>query len=127
MNNYRPPTVQAIKDAEDRRASTSYLAFLGWVGAELAGYALLVMLASDRTSPGCSGFCFSPQGTVVLLGLIFGIPALIGQLIVGMLLTVAYNRRRMTPFATGSASFFTTFAVIVLILGGLAVANLSHM
>jgi hypothetical protein len=126
MNSYRPPAAQDAEDAEDQRASNSYLWFLGWVGVEVVGYALLVLFASDETRA-CSGFCFSPQGTLVLLGLVFGLPALVGQLVVGGLLTVTYNRRRMTSLATGSASFFTTFAILVLVFGGLAVANLSHM
>ncbi|WP_328327097.1 hypothetical protein OHA70_00075 [Kribbella sp. NBC_00382] len=104
-----------------------YRVFLGWIGVELAGYALLVLFASDEPNSGCVGLCFSDQGMLVLLGMMVGIFVLIGQVIVGLLLVKAYNRRRMTPLATGSAAFFTTFAVVVLIFGALAVANLSHM
>lgn len=127
MSNYRPASVQQLKDAEDRRASNSGLVFLGWIGLELAAYAVLVLAASDATPPRCTGFCFSDRGTLVLLGMMFGLYVLIGQLIVGAFLTMAYNRRRMTSFATGSAAFFTAFAVLVAIVGAFAVANLSRV
>ncbi|WP_020391008.1 hypothetical protein [Kribbella catacumbae] len=123
MDNERPASVQGLKDAEDRRASNSGLVFLGWIGLELAAYAVLVLTASDEAPRNCSGLCFSDRGTLVLLGMMFGLFVLVGQLIVGLLLTKAYNRRRMTSFATGSAAYFTTFILASLVLTLLAVAR----
>ncbi|MFI5712013.1 hypothetical protein [Kribbella sp. NPDC051620] len=117
----------AVREMEDRRTANSFLVFLGWVGIQLAGYALLVLSASDASPVNCSGLCFSSRGSLVLIGVVYVFPLVLGQVIVGMLLTVAYNRKQLSSLATGSASFFTTFAVVLLICGALAVANLSHM
>jgi hypothetical protein len=123
MNSDRPSAVHALEDAEDRRASNSYLVFLGWVGLQLVGYALLVLSASDVSPVGCTGLCFSPRGVLEVVGMAFVFPLVLGQVIVGMLLTVAYNRKQMTSLATGSASFFTTFAAVAFIVGAFLQAN----
>ena len=118
MNNYRPAGVRTLKDAEDWRRSNSFLVFLGGVGLELVAYAALVLAASDTSPAHCSSLCFSDRDLLVLLGMMFGLFVLVGQLIIGMLLTSAYNHHRMTSFSTGSAAFFTTFAVLLLIGAG---------
>jgi ABC-type molybdate transport system permease subunit len=123
MNSDRPSAVHDLEDAEDRRASNSYLVFLGWIGVQLAGYALLVLSASDASLVNCTGLCFSSRDGLQLIGMVFVFPLVLGQVIVGMLLTVAYNRGRMTSLATGSASFFTTFAVAAVITGAFLQAN----
>jgi hypothetical protein len=123
MNSDRASAVHDLEDAEDRRASNSYLVFLGWIGIQLVGYALLVLSASDVTPVNCSGFCFSPRGQLQVIGMVFVFPLVLGQVIVGMLLTVAYNRKQLTALATGSASFFTTFAVVAFIAGAFLQAN----
>jgi hypothetical protein len=118
MNSDQRPVAPEWKDAEDRQASNGYLVLLGWLGVELVGYAVLVLSASDEAPLGCTGLCFSPQDFLVLLGMMFGLPILIGQLIVGMLLTAAANRNEWGSFAAGSAAFFTTFLVVAVIAGG---------
>jgi hypothetical protein len=117
MNSDRPSAVHDLKDAEDRRASNSYLVFLGWIGLQLAGYALLVLSASDVTPMNCTGLCFSPRGDLQLIGMVFVFPLVLGQVIFGMLLTAVYNRKQMTSLATGSLSFFATFVVAAFITG----------
>jgi hypothetical protein len=117
MNTDQPSWVQEHKDAEDRRASNSYLVFLGWIGVELVGYAAVVLSASGVTPANCTGLCFSPRDFLVLLGMMFGLWLLLGQVIVGMLITTAYNRRQMTSLSTGSLSFFATFAIVAVIIG----------
>ncbi|MEV6416947.1 hypothetical protein [Kribbella sp. NPDC051718] len=123
MNSDRPSAVREVEDAEDRRASNSYLVFLGWIGIQLAGYALLVLSASDVSPVGCTGLCFSPRGVLEVVGMTLVFPVVLGQVIVGMLLTVVYNRKQLTSLATGSASFFTTFAVVVFIAASFLSAN----
>jgi hypothetical protein len=102
---------QQLQDAEVRRSTRSYRVFLAWVGAELAAYAAAILLASDETPQGCTGLCFSDRGLLILVGMMFGLPTLAGQLIVGLLLTNRYNRRQLTPLATGTAAYFTTLTL----------------
>ncbi|GAA0927165.1 hypothetical protein GCM10009554_07930 [Kribbella koreensis] len=123
MNSDRPSAVREAQDAEDRRASNSYLVFLGWIGIQLAGYALLVLSASDVSPMGCTGLCFSPRGTLMVIGMAFVAPVVLGQVAMGLLLTVVYNRKRMTSLATGSLSFFATFVVALFIAGCFLQAN----
>jgi hypothetical protein len=120
MSSYGPSVTQ---DREARRASASYRVFFGWVGLEVAGYALAVLFASDEPNSGCSGLCFSDQGTLMLFGMIFGVFVLGGQVIVGLLLNKSFNRNRLSSFVNGSAAFFVTFVVAALVLGFLAVAQ----
>ncbi|MEV8375909.1 hypothetical protein AB0P21_24440 [Kribbella sp. NPDC056861] len=122
MSSYRP---SATQDLEDRRASRSYRVLFGWLGLEVVGYALAVLLASDEPTSGCSGLCFSPQGTLVLFAMVFGVFVLGGQVIVGMLLTKIFNRNRLGSFANGTAAYFITFVVAALVLTVLAVAQSS--
>ncbi|GAA0927160.1 hypothetical protein GCM10009554_07920 [Kribbella koreensis] len=114
-------------ESKTKQMSSGYLVFLGWVGVELAGYALLALLASDEPPATCSGLCFTDRGLILLLGMMFGVLTLGVQLVVGVPLTRMYGRRGMRPRGAGSAAFFTTFGVIALVLGVLSVANLSHM
>ncbi|WP_433007477.1 hypothetical protein [Kribbella sp. CA-294648] len=124
MDTYRPASGHDLQHAEVRRSSRGFLVFLAWIGAELVIYAALVFAASDETRPNCSGLCFSDRELLILLGMMFGLAALVGQLIVGLLLTRVYHRRRMTPFAAGRTAFFITFALTALVLGLLAVTQL---
>lgn len=124
MDTHGPASGQDLQHAEVRRSSRGFLVFLAWISAELAVYATLVLAASDETRPNCSGLCFSDREILILLGVMFGIAALVGQLIVGLLLTGAFTRRQMTPLAAGSAAFFITFALTALILALLAVTQL---
>lgn len=101
----------------------SYRVFLGWIGLELAGYALAVIFASTEPNSGCTGLCFSDQGLLVLFAMTLGIFVLGGQVLVGLLLTKSFDRRRLTPLAAGSAAFFVTFVVVALVLTFLAVAH----
>ncbi|WP_020391010.1 hypothetical protein [Kribbella catacumbae] len=115
MNNYRPPAVQTGTDTEDRRASNSYLVFLGWIGIELTPFAIVLLSACGATLAPWHDRCWRDMS--LLYGMA-SIPALIGQLIVGWLLTMAYNRRRMTSFATGSAAFVTSLAIVAALYVG---------
>jgi hypothetical protein len=110
-----------------QQVSSGYLVFVGWIGVELAGYALLAVLASDEPPATCSGLCFSDRGLILILGMMFGVLTLGVQLVVGVPLTKMYGRRGMRPRGAGSAAFFTTFGAIAVVLGALSVANLSHM
>jgi hypothetical protein len=122
MQIYRPQN-----ELKTQYVPRSYLVFLGWIGAELAGYALLALLASNEPPDTCSGLCFSDRGLILILGMVFGLLTLAAQLIVGVPLTKMYGRRGMRARGAGTAAFFTTFGVIALVLGVLWVANLSHM
>ena len=124
MNSYRPASAQDLQHAGARQSPHSFLVFLGWIGVEVAAYAVLVLTASDESPANCSSLCFSPRGTLILLGMMFGLAALVGQLIVGLLLTRVSTRRRMSPLAAGSTAFFITFALTALVLGLLAVTQL---
>lgn len=124
MDTHGPVSVQDLQHAEVRRSSRGFLVFLAWIGVEVAIYAALVLTASDETPPSCSGLCFSTRETLILLGMMVGLAALVGQLIVGLLLTGAFTRRQMSPLAAGSAAFFTTFALTALTLALLAVTQL---
>lgn len=123
MSSHPTTSPRDLGDAEARRSSRSFLVFLGWIGGELAAYAALILVASDTAPRNCGGLCFSQRGTLILLGMMFGLFVLVGQLIVGLLLTTAYDRRRMTSLAAGSAAFFTTFALTALVVALLAVTQ----
>jgi len=120
MDSYGPSAAQQL---EERRTSRSYRIFFGWVGAEVAGYAVAILLASDEPNSGCTGLCFSDQGMLALFAMVFGVFVLGGQVIIGLLLTKSFNRKRLSSFATGSAAFSITFILASLILGFLAVAH----
>ncbi|MEU4396821.1 hypothetical protein [Kribbella sp. NPDC023855] len=123
MSSYRTTSPQDLGSAEARRSSRSFLVFLAWIGAELAAYAALILVASDTAPRNCGGLCFSPRGTLILLGMMFGLFVLVGQLIIGLLLTTAFTRRRMTSLAAGSAAFFTTLVLSALVITGLAITQ----
>jgi hypothetical protein len=97
--------------------------FLGWIGGELAAYGALILMASDTAPRNCGGLCFSPRGTLILLGMMFGLFVLVGQLIIGLLLTTAFNRRRMTSLTAGSTAFFITLTLSALAITTLAVTQ----
>jgi hypothetical protein len=118
MNSQQPSTAPEWKAAEDRRATNGYRVFLGWIGLELVGYAVLLLSASDVRPMGCTGFCFSPRGVLLVVGMALGFPVLLGQVIVGMLLTMLANRNQWGSFAAGTVAFFATLLVVGVIGGG---------
>ena len=111
------------KSARAPRPSNGTAAFMGWIVAELSGYGLLAVLASDQQSSTCTGLCFSEREIIVWLGLVFGFWVLLAQVILGLALTARFHRGGMGPVAAGSAAFFSTLAVVVAVIGFLVAAQ----
>jgi hypothetical protein len=47
----------------------------------------------------------------------------VGQVIVGLLLTMLANRNKWGSFGAGTAAFFTTFLIVAVLAGGYLASN----
>lgn len=108
---------ERYKDGESLRRSKSFGVFLRWIVLELVGFGVAYALASDQQPASCQGeaWCFSGRDALMFYGLVFGLIALLAQLLVGLALTAYFNGLKTSSFATGTLGFFTTIGGIALV------------
>lgn len=105
------PTVQPDETSTSVRSPgpvrTALLVCLGWyvaIGLAFAGYAARLPKAPDTGD--CTGFCISPRSGYLAVGLVHGLPVIVGCLLVSLVVIAVLRRRIRSAFLLGSLAAF---------------------